>query len=127
MVEGSQIDWAGEENDQDYLMEEMFDFDKAVGIAIDFAKADGQTLVIITGDHETGGFALLNGSQENNTIEGAFVSIGHTGTMIPVFAYGPGSEKFCGVYENTEIFYKMKEYFEFIYLLFFSKFIWTIL
>ena len=113
MVEGSQIDWAGEENDQDYLMEEMFDFDKAVGIALDFAKADGQTLVIITGDHETGGFALLNGNQTNNTIVGDFVSLGHTGIMIPVFAYGPDSEKFCGVYENTEIFYKMKGYFGF--------------
>ncbi|RLD61088.1 MAG: alkaline phosphatase [Bacteroidetes bacterium] len=113
MVEGSQIDWGADENDQGYMMDEMFDFDKAVGVALDFAEADGQTLVIITGDHETGGFALLDGSQENNTIEGAFVTIEHTGTMIPVFAYGPDSESFCGVYENTEIFYKMKGYFGF--------------
>ena len=110
MVEGSQIDWAGEENNQDYLMEEMFDFDKAVGIALDFAETDGQTLVIITGDHETAGFALIDGNQVNNTIEGTFISIDHTGTMIPVFAYGPGSENFRGTYENTEIFHKMKDF-----------------
>jgi alkaline phosphatase len=113
MVEGSQIDWGGEANDQDYLMEEMFDFDKAVGIALDFAEADGNTLVVITGDHETGGFALLDGDQANNTIEGGFISLGHTGTMIPVFAYGPGSNEFRGVYENTEIFHRMKTYFGF--------------
>ncbi|NOX46197.1 MAG: alkaline phosphatase [Chlorobi bacterium] len=113
MVEGSQIDWGGEANDQDYVMDEMFDFDKAVGIALDFAETDGNTLVIITGDHETGGFALIGGDQSNNSIQGDFVSQGHTGTMIPVFAYGPGSYEFRGIYENTEIFKKMKGYFGF--------------
>jgi alkaline phosphatase len=113
MVEGAQIDWAGEENDQEYLMAEMLDFDRAVGSALDFAETDGNTLVIITGDHETGGFALTNGSLTENTVEGGFVTLHHTGSMIPVLAYGPGAENFMGVYENTELFYKFLEFFGF--------------
>jgi alkaline phosphatase len=111
MVEGAQIDWAGEENDQDYLMAEMLDFDRAVGEALDFAEADGNTLVIITGDHETGGFALTDGSLADNTVQGQFITWLHTGAMVPVFAYGPGEEEFTGVYENTAFFTKFLDYF----------------
>jgi alkaline phosphatase len=110
VVEGAQIDWAGEENDLDYLIAEMLDFDRAVGNVLEFAKIDGNTLVVITGDHETGGFALLDGNEQQNTVEGAFITYLHTGSMVPVFAYGPGSEVFKGVYENTEIFYKFLDH-----------------
>lgn len=108
LVEGAQIDWAGDENDQGYLMSEMLDFDRAVGKALDFAEVDGNTLVIITGDHETGGFSLLDGNQANNSVEGGFLTTAHTGSMVPVFAFGPGAKEFIGVYENAEIFHKMK-------------------
>ena len=112
MVEGAQIDWACEENDQEYLIAEMLDFDRAVGKAIDFAEADGNTLVIITGDHETGGYALLDGDVSANTVEGGFITWLHTASMVPLFAYGPGAEKFIGVYENTAIFDKCIDYYE---------------
>ncbi len=108
MVEGSQIDWASHDNDTEYLVSETVDFDKAVGKALDFAEKDGETLVIITADHETGGFSILKGGPHNPEIKGAFASGKHTGVMVPVFAYGPGAEFFSGIYENTEIFEKMK-------------------
>ena len=111
MIEGAQIDWGSDTNDQEYLLEEMLDFDSAVGQALDFAKQDGNTLVVITGDHETGGFALLDGDIEQNTIIGGFNTIHHTGTMVPVFAYGPGAETFAGIYENNELFHLFKDYF----------------
>jgi alkaline phosphatase len=111
MVEGAQIDWGGEENDQDYLMAEMLDFDRAVGNALDFAEKDGNTLVVITGDHETAGFALTDGNLAEQTIQGQFITWLHTGTFVPVFAYGPGAEKFTGFYENTEFFIKFLEYY----------------
>ncbi|MCD4695491.1 MAG: alkaline phosphatase [Bacteroidales bacterium] len=113
MVEGAQIDWACEENDQDYLIDEMLDFDKAVGIALDFAKSDKNTLVVITGDHETGGYALVDGDVINQVVDGQFVTFLHTGSMIPVFAYGPEEEMFTGVYENTEFFYKFLDFYNF--------------
>ena len=59
MVEGSQIDWAGHANDAEYILLETLDFDDAVGVGLDFAEHDGNTLVVVTADHETGGFAVL--------------------------------------------------------------------
>ncbi len=111
MAEGAQIDWACHDNNQEYLLSETADFDKAVGVALDFAEQDGNTLVVILADHETGGFALVDGDVENNTVVGEFVSNQHTGTMVPVFAYGPGAENFSGTYENKEVFYKFLDYF----------------
>ena len=104
MVEGSQIDWMGHQNNGTNLLAEVVDFDDAVGIGIDFAEQNGKTLVIITADHETGGFALLGGSVENQTVDKTgFVHGSHTATMVPLFAFGPGSEAFSGVMDNTEI------------------------
>ncbi|MEE9363813.1 MAG: alkaline phosphatase [Cellulophaga sp.] len=116
MVEGSQIDWAGHENNAEYLISELIDFDDAIGKALDFAEKDGNTLVIVTADHETGGFTLastLKKTEDGNSysdykeITGSFSTNGHSATLIPVFAYGPGAEDFSGIYENTEIFHKI--------------------
>ncbi len=114
MSEGSQIDWGGHDNKSKYIVTEIIDFDKAIGLALDFAEKDGNTLVVVTADHETGGYALSAGkNKEGRTdydkIMPTFSTKGHSGTMVPVFAYGPGSEKFRGIYENTEIFEKIME------------------
>jgi alkaline phosphatase len=106
LVEGSQIDWGGHDNDADYIISETLDFDKAIGEALNFAKADGHTLVIVTADHETGGFAINPGSTHEEITPG-FSTKKHTATHIPVFAFGPGAEIFGGIYENTAIHAKM--------------------
>ncbi len=111
MVEGSQIDWGGHANDADYLITELLDFDKTLGVALDFAKQDGETLVIVTADHETGGFTLASDDGDYNKIKPVFSTDGHSGTMVPVFAEGPGSELFGGIYENTSIYDKIKSFF----------------
>jgi alkaline phosphatase len=104
MVEGSQIDWAAHKNDGTNVVSEVVDFDNAVGAGLDFAAKDGQTLVIITADHETGGFAVLGGSVENKTVDKTGSVHGkHTASMVPLFAYGPGSAVFSGVHDNTDI------------------------
>jgi alkaline phosphatase len=113
MIEGSQIDWGGHANDTQYIVNEMLDFDKAIGVALDFAEKDKNTLVIITADHETGGFALLDGDMKTGKVEGKFTTTNHTGVMIPVFAYGPGAEIFAGIYDNNLIFNKMLSAFGF--------------
>ncbi|EFA83813.1 alkaline phosphatase [Heterostelium album PN500] len=58
MVEGSQIDIAAHSNDAAGQIWETFQFDQAFQTVIDFAKKDGNTLVIVTADHETGGITL---------------------------------------------------------------------
>ncbi|MCD4690745.1 alkaline phosphatase [bacterium] len=104
MVEGSQIDWAGHENDKGWLLDEMADFDEAVGAAMDFAERNGETLVIVTADHECGGMSLIGGSVQGRKVtEVRWGSDLHTSTMVPVFAYGPGSERFGGIMDNTAI------------------------
>ncbi len=111
MVEGSQIDWGGHANDAEYVRTEVMDFDRAIKVALDFAERDGNTLVIVTADHETGGLAL-SGNEEDKTqnkIEAKFTTKNHTGVMVPVYSYGPGSEKLEGIFENTFIFNVMKE------------------
>lgn len=118
MVEGSQIDWAAHGNNMSVLLDELFDFDAAIGKALDFAQQDGSTLVIVTSDHETGGLALAQ--EENKDLEtwqerssiGAhkqknkryvptFATTGHSASMVPVYAYGVGAEAFTGIMENT--------------------------
>ena len=104
MVEGSQIDWAGHANDADYIVAEMRDFDAAVGAGLDFAEQDGDTLVVVTSDHETGGFSILGGSVADNTVTNtAFTTGGHSAAMVPVLAYGPGAEAFGGIQDNTDV------------------------
>ena len=116
MVEGSQVDWGGHANDSDYLISELIDFDDAIGKALDFAEKDGNTLVVVTADHETGGFTLSSTIKKTedgreysdyDEITGTFSTGGHSATLIPVFAFGPGAEEFSGVYQNNEIFHKI--------------------
>lgn len=170
MVEGSQIDWAGHDNDIVGAMSEMEDFEKAFEAAINFAIKDKHTLVVATADHSTGGFSIgANGiynwypealkaakrtpdymaeqitagasveetlkkyinleltaeeiqsvksaAAKNETVEidnaiekifdtrsnTGWTTGGHTGEDVPVYAYGPSSEKFAGQIDNTDI------------------------
>lgn len=117
MVEGSQIDWGGHANNSQYIINEMKDFNQVVNDVIDFAAKDGNTLVIVTADHETGGYALsgappVPGKTGYTTIKPTFSTTGHTASLIPVFAFGPGAEQFMGVYQNNDIFKKMMSVFK---------------
>ena len=174
MVEGSQIDWAGHDNDVVGAMSEMEDFAGAFETAIAFAKENENTLVITTADHSTGGMSIGRGgpytwnpefihaaektpdymaaliaeegqdveqvltdnigfelteeeiqsvidakeeapeeevlTEVDNAIEHIFnvrsgtgwTTSGHTGVDVPVYAYGPGSEMFQGLIDNTD-------------------------
>ena len=107
MIEGSQIDWGGHDHSTTYIIDEMIDFDNTIGKVLEFARHDGNTLVIVTADHETGGMALNNGNMATGEVDAQYTSTDHTGVMVPVFAYGPGSENFQGIYENTALFFKI--------------------
>lgn len=109
MVEGSQIDWGGHANSTVYIVEDMLDFDKAIGKALRFAAKDGETLVVITSDHETGGMAITGGSFEDGIVKGDYPTKGHTAVMVPIFAYGPGAEEFMGIMNNTDVHGKLRK------------------
>jgi alkaline phosphatase len=109
MIEGSQIDWAAHANAADTLLDETLDFDKTIGRVLDFAVKDGHTLVVITADHETGGVTLIGGNLTPRQVKIGFSTKGHTAVAAPVYAFGPGAEKFSGIYNNTDIFNKILE------------------
>lgn len=104
MVEGAKIDYAGHANSLPGSILETLSFDLAVAEALKFADQNGETLVIVTGDHETGGMSLVDGDREAGVITVQFMTDDHTPIMLPVFAYGPQAGRFTGIYENTAIF-----------------------
>lgn len=109
MVEASQTDGGGHSNNLEQLVTELLDFDQVVGKAMKFADENKETLVIVVGDHETGGLTLLDGSLKDGWVFGNFSTNDYTAIPSSVFAYGPNSKEFTGIYENTEIFNKIME------------------
>lgn len=104
LVEGAKIDYAGHANSLPATVMETLSFDQAVAEAMKFADSNGETLVIVTADHETGGLTLIDGNPDTGAITASYMTDDHTPVMVPVFAYGPRSFSFCGIYRNTEIF-----------------------
>ena len=108
MVEGSQLDDYGHFNQLDLLMKETLDFDQTIGKMMKWAAQDGETLVVVTADHETGGLTLVDGNKDEGKVTCCFSTKSHSGVMVPVYTFGPGSEQFSGIMENTDIFKKIK-------------------
>ena len=104
LVEGSQIDWAAHDRNPGSIISEMIDFDGAIGTGLDFARQIRNTLIVVTADHETGGFAVHDGSIVSKQVTASgFTTTGHTATMVPIFACGPGSAAFSGIQDNARI------------------------
>lgn len=80
MVEGACIDKFSHKNNLEGATMNLVEFDKAVGYAMDYAAKDGDTLVVVTADHETGGIKY-NGV----TGEYYYTSKGHTTADIPLY------------------------------------------
>lgn len=108
MIEGSQIDWGGHDMDFDYMKHELIDFNQTINAVLDQASKEGDVLVIVTADHETGGLSLNENPADRKSFIPHYTYEHHTGIMVPVFAFGPGAALFSGIYENTEIFFKIK-------------------
>jgi len=102
MLEGSCIDDWLHGNDIGKAMEELLDFDRTIGDVLEWAAADGHTLVVVTADHNTGALTLQDGNLEEGRIGVAFGSESHNGIAVPFYAWGPGSDAFTGIRENDE-------------------------
>ena len=102
MLEGSCIDDWLHGNDIEKAMEELLDFDRTIGDVLQWAAADGHTLVVVTADHNTGALTLQDGNLEEGRIGVAFGNESHNGIAVPFYAWGPGSDAFTGIRENGE-------------------------
>lgn len=103
MIEGSSIDDWQHENRIDKAMEELLDFDRTLGDVLQWAAADGHTLVVVTADHATGALTLQDGNLQEGRIEVAFGNDSHNGIAVPYYVWGPGSDRFGGILENAEL------------------------
>lgn len=107
MVEGSCIDDWSHQNKIGNAIEEVLDLDRTIGQILDWAEKDGETLVVLTADHETGGLSLLDGNIKNGVVGVNFSTEGHSNILVPVYAYGPHADDFTGVYENSMLGQKL--------------------
>jgi len=103
MVEGAKIDGGGHSNSLPFTITEYLSFDRMVGQALAYADTNGETLVLVTSDHETGGLVLLDADKHNGHVVGNFATTDHTGIPVPLMAYGPGADLFQGFLDNTDI------------------------
>ncbi len=102
MVEASQPDWRGHGNEPlETLTAEMLDFDAAVAVALEYREKHPETLIVVTGDHETGGLALQYDS--TRTLVARYTTGSHTAAMVPLFAVGPEAERFGGISTNARV------------------------
>ncbi len=107
MVEGSQVDYGAHANDSAWLVSETVDFSDAVNVALDFAEADGNTLVVVTADHETGGLTMIDPQGKYTNVSLRFSTSSHSCLPVIVYAYGPDAELFTGWMDNTDLAGKM--------------------
>lgn len=108
MVEGGQIDGACHANDAPAAVKQTLEFDAAVAVGLEFARKHGDTLVIVTADHETGGLSLIGPPAGSSARVGwSWGTKGHSAVMVPLLADGPGAERFTGVLDNTDIARRM--------------------
>lgn len=106
MIESAIIDGYGHNNDSDGMIVEMKEFNRTLLEMIEYVNNNPETLLVVTADHETGGTGVYyNGHKPGNEgpLKLNFSTRGHTGTVVPIFAYGPGAESFAGVMKNTDI------------------------
>jgi alkaline phosphatase len=101
LVEEEGIDGSSHNNNSSDLSKALRSFDEAVGIGLDFAAQHPDTLVLVLGDHETGGLRIDETRSGKFRMEWSTAE--HTATQIPVFSLGPGSERFTGFFDNTDI------------------------
>ena len=104
MIEGGQIDWRNHANDAPGMIKQLYDFDKAIGDVLKSARINGDTLIIVTADHESGGLTICDpDAGTKDAYKAKWATGGHSGVDLPILAEGPGAELFTGIKDNTQI------------------------
>ena len=123
-VEGASIDKQDHAANPCGQFGETVDLDEAVKVALDFAKKDGNTLVIVTADHAHSCQIVYPNAkapgltQAVMTADGVPMTVsygnsetadqGHTGTQLRIAAYGPGAANVAGLTDQTDLFFTMR-------------------
>lgn len=101
MVEASQIDWLGHDNEPwERMAAEVLDCAETIQAVLEYVSTRAGALLVVTADHETGGLAVVD---DDGAWAVSYAAGGHTAELIPLFASGAGSERFGGVHRIDEI------------------------
>ena len=112
MIESAIIDGYGHNNDGEGMLAEMKELNNLLCQLVAYVNEHPGTLLVVTADHETGGTGIDYRTHEigtNEPIKFRFSTKGHTGTVVPIFAYGTGAENFGGIMKNIDIPKKIEE------------------
>ncbi|MCB0218678.1 MAG: alkaline phosphatase, partial [Chrysiogenetes bacterium] len=104
MIEGGRIDHAGHENDIERLGPEVAEFDRAVQVALEWAKGREDTLILVTADHETGGLKLPRTFNGEWPPPARWLHTNHTSTPVAIYAQGPNAQLVRDGLDNTDVF-----------------------
>ncbi|RYE46748.1 MAG: alkaline phosphatase, partial [Hyphomicrobiales bacterium] len=123
-VEGASIDKQAHMANPCGQIGETVDLDEAVQLALDFARRDGQTLVIVTADHAHATQIISRNAKAPgltaalNTRDGAVMAVSygnqdnggsHTGTQLRIAAYGPRAFNVSGLLDQTDVFFIIRD------------------
>jgi alkaline phosphatase len=103
LVECEITDEFGHHNDIEMVMQGMRELDNAVKAVIEAVVGSDDTLIVVTADHDTGTLAIVDGNYEEGRARVRWATGEHSSQWVPLFAFGPGAERFSGVLDNTEV------------------------
>ncbi len=101
LVEVEETDTAAHYHQVERFVAGVKAIDEVATLALDFARRDRSTLVLLIADHETGGLSLLSGDQ-GEPLGLRWTTGSHSGGPVPLYAYGPGARRFSAIRDNTE-------------------------
>ena len=108
MIESGIIDGYNHNNDPEGLKEEMLEFNATLTMLVKYVASHPNTLLVVTADHDTGGVGITYGNRSTEEMSLVYTGHGHTGNMVPIFAWGAGKENFRGIMKNSDIALKIK-------------------
>jgi alkaline phosphatase len=112
LIHNAHTNWAATNNEKENLIAEILDMDKLLEQILNLTAPDNRTLILVIGGFETGG-VTVSANMFNKSDPGLkFHTKQRTASLVPVFAFGTGASQFSGIYDNTDIFYKIKSLIE---------------
>ncbi|WP_445383007.1 alkaline phosphatase [Robiginitalea sp. IMCC43444] len=103
LVESEEMDAASHENDSKRVLNGLKSIQKTLSLIFDFSKTNGETLVLFTADHETGGLSAVSDFDRYPNMQIRWSTKNHTAAVVPLLADGPGAENFADIHRNWEI------------------------
>jgi alkaline phosphatase len=102
LVENEETDTQAHDNQPyEVIAAEMVAFDDAVRVGLEYQERHPETLLVVLGDHETGGLALQ--PNDKGEVVTVYTTTGHTAELVPVFARGLRAERFAGIITNSRV------------------------